>query len=784
MTAPLARAIVRSRFFIIAGWVGLAVLAVPRAARIGDVLSVEGGPGPKETESQHVYRLVRDDLPRPIVQFFVVTIHGPVRVERPRYSALLDSLTAAAAREPYVNRVVSYHDARDSSLVSRDHRTTFFIAALGARESANATPYTPVFRAAIDSAIARFAGAGDFDIHVTGAPALDYDVRAVSMEDARIGERRSVPLAAGVLILAFGALVAAMLPLIVGVVGITSSLALVYLASSFHTMSIYVLNIVSMVGLGVGIDYSLLMVTRFREELNRGLGAREAAVRTIATAGRAVVTSGLTVVVGFAALLIIPVSETRSIAIGGLIVVAVAVILAVTLLPAGLAILGRAIDEPRWLARRLAWYHHPLFWERWARWLGHHPYRAVVIGGILVSAITWPLVGIRIGLPRVGWFPAGTDAERGADTMERIGSRGALEPIRLVLQAPPGQRIVGVRYLVGLRRFSDAIRADSAVASIRSVVDMVPGMSLLQYSFLYSDPQRARQRYSDFLSAYLSRDERTTVMDVVLTDSTSLTDAMDVVRHIRTIARDGVSGLDSVGVYVGGFVASAVDLQNTLLSRFPLLVGLVVVTTAIMLFVAFQSVVVPLKAVVMNCLSVAGAFGLIVLVFQHGVGAHLFGVPGATEAIYVVVPVLVFAVVFGLSMDYEVFLLSRIKEVFDRTNRNSQATMEGLSATASTITSAAAIMIIVFGTFSRARVLAVQLIGFGLAVAVLLDATLIRLVLVPAIMHIAGRWNWWPGVKGPGPVAPQGGASTRPAQEPAGRGDSGSSAASRTASSK
>ena len=254
MTAPLARAIVRSRFFIIAGWVGLAVLAVPRAARIGDVLSVEGGPGPKETESQHVYRLVRDDLPRPIVQFFVVTIHGPVRVERPRYSALLDSLTAAAAREPYVNRVVSYHDARDSSLVSRDHRTTFFIAALGARESANATPYTPVFRAAIDSAIARFAGAGDFDIHVTGAPALDYDVRAVSMEDARIGERRSVPLAAGVLILAFGALVAAMLPLIVGVVGITSSLALVYLASSFHTMSIYVLNIVSMVGLGVGID--------------------------------------------------------------------------------------------------------------------------------------------------------------------------------------------------------------------------------------------------------------------------------------------------------------------------------------------------------------------------------------------------------------------------------------------------------------------------------------------------------------------------------------------------
>jgi len=176
-------------------------------------------------------------------------------------------------------------------------------------------------------------------------------------------------------------------------------------------------------------------------------------------------------------------------------------------------------------------------------------------------------------------------------------------------------------------------------------------------------------------------------------------------------------------------------------------VTLVLLATAVMMFVAFRSVLVPIKAVVMNCLSVGGAFGLIVLVFQHGFGARLFGVDGPTEAVYVVVPVLVFATVFGLSMDYEVFLLSRIKESFDRTGRNNQATMEGLSATASTITSAAAIMIIVFGAASFSRVLVVQLMGFGLAVAVFLDATLIRMVLVPAIMHLAGRWNWWPGVR-------------------------------------
>jgi len=243
------------------------------------------------------------------------------------------------------------------------------------------------------------------------------------------------------------------------------------------------------------------------------------------------------------------------------------------------------------------------------------------------------------------------------------------------------------------------------------------------------------------------------------------------------VANGGVRGLDSVQVSVGGFVASGVDLQDDLLGRFPLLIGLIVVTTAIMLALAYRSILVPLKAVAMNCLSVAGAFGLIVLVFQRGVGGHFFGLRGPTEAIYVVVPVLVFAVVFGLSMDYGVFLLSRIKEAFDRTGRNDQATMEGLSATASTITSAAAIMIIVFGTFSFARMLVVQLIGFGLAVAVFLDATLIRMVLAPAIMHIAGRWNWWPGVKPDG--APRAGTGRPRQEEP---GDSSEGTASSTAS--
>jgi len=287
------------------------------------------------------------------------------------------------------------------------------------------------------------------------------------------------------------------------------------------------------------------------------------------------------------------------------------------------------------------------------------------------------------------------------------------------------------------------------VHEVRGVASIRPGMSTLQLAIYYSDAEAVRARNVKFFDAYLSADRRITLLDVIPADTVSLAGMMDLARHVRGVVARGVRGLAGAEVVVGGFAASNVDTQHEMLRRFPETVGLVLGITAVMLFIAFRSLLVPLKAVLLNCLSVGASFGLTVLVFQQGYAGRLFGLEGPTEAIWVVVPVLVFAIVFGLSMDYEVFLLTRVKEVFDKTGRNDHATMEGLSATASTITSAALIMILVFGTFAFARVLAVQLVGFGLAAAVLLDATLIRMVLVPAIMHIAGRWNWWPGVRAP-----------------------------------
>jgi len=291
------------------------------------------------------------------------------------------------------------------------------------------------------------------------------------------------------------------------------------------------------------------------------------------------------------------------------------------------------------------------------------------------------------------------------------------------------------------------VKADPRISAVRSIVDLKPGTSLLEYSVLYSDLPRARREYPDFLDAYLSRDAGTAMVDIVVSDTTSLTSVMDVVRHLRRMGTAGARGLAGAQISVGGYAAANVDFQAELLQQFPMMIALILGSTAVMLGLVFRSVLVPIKAILLNTLSVAATFGVIVLVFQDGIGSGFLGLSGPTSAIFVVVPVTVFASVFGLSMDYEVFLLSRIREEFTRTCDSERATADGLSAVASTITSAALIMVIVFGYFAFANVLLLQFLGFGLAVAVFLDATLIRMLLVPAIMNLAGRWNWWPGVR-------------------------------------
>jgi RND superfamily putative drug exporter len=727
-------------------WAVVGAVAAVRAPATPGLLNIRGG-SERETEASRTEDLLTQRFSRPIGEFFAVTLTSPGSFLEPAPRAALDTLLAELHRQPYIRGLVSYPSTGDSTFLSRDRRSTFVIVALDTPRGDSVAALVVPVRHLVRATLARVPGGERYQALVTGRAPLDLDVRSVVTRDSAQGEKRLLPLTLIILVLAFGALVAAALPLLVGVLAIAVSLAIIGVLAHHTPMSVFVLNMTTMIGLGVGIDYSLLVVTRFREELARGARRQIAAVNTLATAGRAVITSGLTVVVGFGALLFTPLIETRSVGLGGLVVVGVAVLLCITLLPALLAILGRNIDRPRWLARRLTWYHSPQVWEKWARTLSRHPYRAMAYGGSVIAILTLPVFFIRIGLPSRHWWPAGTEAGAGLDALSAMGVAGFIQPVRVLVQVPEGRSVVEAGALRGLMTLSDSLKADPRVREVRSLVNLQARGSLLGYSVLYSDLAEARRQYPDFLDAYLSTDRRLTLLDVILADTTSLTTATDVVTRARQLARSELRGTKGMTITVGGYSAAALDFQKDLLARFPLLVVLILSATGVMLAVAFRSVLVPVKAIIMNTLSVSATFGLIVLVFQHGVGSRMFGLDGPTSAIFVAVPVLVFAVVFGLSMDYEVFLLSRIKEAFDRSGRNTEATMEGLSATASVITSAALIMILVFGIFAFARVLAMQLMGFGLAVAVLLDATVIRMVLVPAFMQAMGRWNWWPGVR-------------------------------------
>jgi RND superfamily putative drug exporter len=741
-------ALLRRPRTVVCVWALIAACAAVTAPLAVGRLSGGGGTL-APTEAARAEQLVRTRFDRPATDLLLVAFEaaapatGGLVADEASRSLLLDSLTSALQREPWVRSVRSFRTDGDSLFLARDGRAGLLVVLLGVPSMDSGVRLVPRARTVVEGAVAA-AGAAPWRVHVTGEYAMDLDTRTVSERDGQRIEVRILPVTLTVLVVAFGAVVAAALPVVVGVLSIWVSLAIIAVLATAMPLSIFVLNLTTMIGLGVGIDYSLLLVTRFRTERCRS-SPIEALERTLQTAGEAVLSSGMIVMIGFAALMATPLVETRSVGVGGVIVVAVAMLLAVTLLPALLLLLGPQIDGPAWLSSRMTLGAGRRLACRWSELVAARPWSALVVGGATMLLLAWPVRHLHIGLPSRHWWPAGTEAAAGARILGNMGVTNLGQPVRVVVDVPEGESVVRGVHLRGLRRLSDRLAALPAVATVRSPVDLGSHASLLEYSLLYSDLEAARQRAPDYLGRVLSPDARVALLEVVAADTASLLTVMDLSRKVRAAVAVKPKGLETSTIAVGGFGATAVDLQALLMARFPIIVAAILGTTLLLLGITFRSVLVPIKAVILNSVSVAAAFGLLVRVFQDGRGGSLVGLDGPMDAVHAAVPVLVFAVVFGLSMDYEVFLLSRVREAYQRTGDNRAAVIEGLTESAGTITSAALIMVVVFGAFSFARVAAIQLLGFGLATAVFLDATVVRMLLVPALMHLAGRWNWWPG---------------------------------------
>ena len=718
----LGQTICAHRRTVIASWLA-AILIAAWGAQLLPGVSV-GGSGPLEgSPSQRMDAVLHAEFDNPFLQPLIVAISSSRHsVDDTVYLAWIDEAATRLRRLPEVRRVASYADNGDSRLRSADGRQTVLIVGLNAASVAGQEHAVPAVRTALRELRTTIRLADpDAQLAVAGHAALTYDMNDYNKHEGDGAEARALPLTFCILVLAFGALVAAGVPLVMGFASTTLALGLAYLLALVMPVSNLLQNVVTMLGLALGIDYSLLLVSRFREALP-GKPADEAAAEAVGEAGATIAWSGLTVTAGLLGLLFSPLMETRSIGIGGALVVLVSVLAATTLLPAVLAALGPRIDWPRALASRLRHARSEAAWRIVAARVVRHPYTAMLFAVCVAGTLAYPGAKARGGFNNESWFyPAGMESRVGVEILARMGNANAGLPLYLVVRAQDGQPALSAAHRPALANYAERLGRDPRIGEVLSPVTHPNAAELL-----------------------LSRDRVAALFQVTAKGELGLLEVQVLARDLEKIAPDG-----PFTVQAGGPPVYYNDFDDLMRASFPAVFGFVVGATLLLLSIAFRSFLLPLKAAATNLLAVAAGYGAVVAVFQLGFLHQLVGLERPLAAIPLTVPLMIFCLSFGLSMDYEVFLLSRIRRDFEATGDNAGATASGLAASGPIITGAALIMAAVFGAFVGAEIVLLKMIGLGLCVTVLVDATLIRTLLVPAMMVIAGRWNWYPGIRQP-----------------------------------
>jgi RND superfamily putative drug exporter len=535
----------------------------------------------------------------------------------------------------------------------------------------------------------------------------------VQAEQGEIGsEGIGLAAAAIILLITFGSVVAAGLPIMVAVAGLAVSSTLTTVVISFVDAPDWSTSLATMMGIGIGIDYTLLMVTRFREWRAAGLDPEAATVATLDTAGRSVMVAGVTVVISMLGLFAMGLSFMRGAAVVTILAVLVVMAASITLFPALLGYLGKHVDRLRLPIGRghtvvVAEGGHvepSRGWLAWSRLVDRHRIAAALVGVLVLLTLASPFLAVRFGFPDAGNNREETSSRQAYDMLAEGFGAGMNGPLLLVAEVPQGS-------------------SDGALDQIGAAVAETPGVAAV-------------------VPASLNPDGDTAVITVVPTTGPQDSETVDLVTTLRDDVLPQATEGSGVTVHVGGVTATSIDSSDNIAKRLPLLIGGVVLLSMLLLIVSFRSLAVAVKAAVMNLLSVAAAYGVVALVLQGGWAGQLIGIDTPTP-LPAFVPVLMFAVLFGLSMDYEVFLVSRMREGWLRTHDNEQAILGGLAGTGRVITAAAAIMVAVFAAFIPSPDVVLKVIGVGMAAAIFIDATVVRLLLVPAVMHLLGKANWW-----------------------------------------
>lgn len=732
----LARIIVRRRAWIAATWCVLALLLVPIAADINHKLRVSAA-DVDGSESVLVDKLLVSRFGSQFAgQAVLVVEHSPLVVEGPG-RALLGDLSTMLRQISSVTRVVSYLDVPDAAFVNVSG--TFLLVGLeSGAQDADAIMVT--LRAATSQFQERVrARYPDIRLSWTGAAAIDQDVRFTSAHDASRAERSVLPLTLLLLVIVFRGFLAAIVPIGIGGLAIAVSLGAAALISAQMPLVILLQNVVSMLGLGLGVDYALLIVSRFREALSVGRDAEAAAIEAAQHAGHTVMVSGSAVVIGFLALLLIPATELRSVAMGGVLIVSASVLLAATLLPGILAWLGTRIDFGR-LRPTCRLFGEKQPWRQWGQWVSLHPGSALLAGGVILLALGWQAHRANTDIPSANWLPLNMESTVGAEALRRMGHSGVVQTMRVLVEFPSTVDATGDVAWNAVDKLSRIFEADARIAAVRSPPAFLGKQRPAGMSLMSMLP-------ADVISAYVARDKRMALIELVPQESETPGQLARYVRELRQLNVAAVTGLEQTHILIGGLPAANADYQDAVGSRALGVVGVVVVATLLALAISFRSLLIACKAVLLNLVSVGASLGAAVLVFQDGYGAQWLGLAAPIDGLFPAVPIIVFCIVFGLSMDYEVFLIARIAESMRKGLTDREALVEGIALSGGIITSAALVMIVVFAGFALGDFLIVKILGFTLATAVLLDATLVRMVVGPALFRFAGRWNWWPGIR-------------------------------------
>ncbi len=800
----MGRLVYRYRWFVVLVWGTLLLSGAFFAPNLSDRLKGGGFEG-ANSDAEKVQDIMAEEFDASPSTITVVFEGDGLDAEGAEFQEAQDAALDEVRELDEVSSIVSYSETQDPRFLSES----------GERSYALISFEIPIDQAqGLADEVRGKVRNEELTTYVTGAPAVYLDITEASNEDIRRAEEYAFPLALVILVIAFGSLVAAGVPVLIGGASVVVTLAALYFVAGIYDMSTFVLTISTMLGLGLGIDYALFAVSRFREELEQH-AVPEAVPRTVETAGRSIFFSGTAVLIGLTGLLFFPYMFMRSIGVAGALVVFVSVAAALTFLPAVLGILGHKINALSVRRRRAEGNVFGAgLWARSAQFVMRRPLAVLFVVGALLFTLLYPAMHMKVGVPEASVLPQRYESRAGDDILKEDFDYAGLTPIEVVAALPYdpsspeglekvrelGQRIgetenverVESIYTVGeeaareyaqsleeareeaeteaARRVDEAVtgelndlrgrygavppgaeervRTEAERRAAEELEGQVPGMpegisadgtvtSEGVANVLALPEVRESEEIESALSFYAAGDRA--LLRAVTGSNPYVEEARATVGEVRAVEPpEGTSFL------VGGLPAGQKDFISNLYGNVPYAVAFVLGVTYLVLFLTFRSFFIPLKAVIVNILSLTASFGAMVFVFQDG---NLSGILGFTPLGFVdaTLPILMFCTIFGVSMDYEVFLLSRIREAYEDGESNTASVAKGLVATAGIITSAAAIIVVVTGAFAFTGIITTKAVGLGLAVAVLVDATIIRVLLVPATMRILGDWNWWPG---------------------------------------